>query len=128
MTVIDKDEEIKHKLQSIAQEYLEASIWENGWVKGQKHFEMCEPLCEYLTGKQYEKQYHSGLRLKIHEITDQVTTGLDISIGMPVPRGYQRPDIRKEDIPRYAVKLAAALVELIKRQNKEELLKYVRGE
>lgn len=86
--MIDKDEIYKEKLQPIAQAYIEANIYENGWVKSQKHFEMCTPLCEYLTGEPYEKIAHSGLRLKLHNITDQITTRLDTRSGC---RGSDSP-------------------------------------
>lgn len=107
--------------------YVKANIHENGWEKGTIHFRICELLCEHVTGKEYGKMSHSGLKLKIHKLTSEITDSLD-KIGIPVPIGYVRPTIFEEDMPRYASKLAYNLVLKIDQQDKNELLKLVRSD
>ncbi len=120
-------EQLSDRLLTQCLYYIKANVYENGWEKGTVHFKICELLCEHITNKEYATMPHSGLRLKIHEVTSEITDRLD-KIGIPVPQGFVRPTIFEEDLPRYAAKLAYNLVLKIDQQDKEHLLKLVRSD
>ena len=129
--MLDKEQifidQFVEKLSNASLSYIRSNIHENGWEKSNAHFKMCEILCEYITQRPYEKR-DGTLRLKIHEITSDITDRLELSIGMPVPQGYVRPDIPDYKLPFYAAKLSLKLIEFMKKQDKEELKKLIWSE
>jgi hypothetical protein len=89
--------------------------------KSDLHFKIAALLCEYIIDEQYQDK-HSALKLKIREITTEITERID-EIGAPVPVGYVRPTIIDADTPLYATRLALKMIELVDIANKQESLK-----
>lgn len=114
---------LAEEFQKLCLSYLRSCINENGWAKSNSHFDICIFLCKHITGEEYQNK-HGTLKFRIHELTSAITDRLE-DLGFPVPRGYVRPTIIEEDMPRYATKLAFKLVQLIDSQDKETLLNLV---
>ena len=119
-----KVDDFSDRLYKASLKYIYANTDYDGFYKSEAHFDICKLLCEYITGEPYA-QKHGSLKLHIHELSTKITERLNESIGLPVPQGYVEPTIVDAEMPQYASKLALKLIELVKEQEREELLKMV---
>lgn len=114
-------EEMFQKLHELSVKYLNSCFYENDMEKSNLHFKIAILLCEYITNESYQDK-HSTLKLKIREITTEITERIN-EIGAPVPIGYVRPTIIDADTPLYATRLALKMIELVDIADKQESLK-----
>jgi glycosyltransferase involved in cell wall biosynthesis len=117
----DKSEELASRLQSLCSRY----IVNHGCDKSDLHSKLAELLCEYITDNKYTDE-DVDLKLYIHGITTQITDHLEDSISLPVNivNIYSEScflSLSRNDL--YANRLAIELIDLIKKENKEKLLK-----